>query len=66
MNLEFLEEEISQILNHGYDIRKDKNGQIVIYTRLKEANDGELVEMEDDEDLEETDEEDEELDLELI
>lgn len=60
MNIEELEEELSNILVAGYELGTDKNGQLVIYTKLRQDDDGELHQFEGDED--EDDEEDEELD----
>lgn len=65
MNLEELQEELDGILIAGYEVSTDSKGQVVIYTNLKEDDDGELVEMDDldddlDDELEDLD--DEELD----
>jgi hypothetical protein len=61
MNIEELEEELSNILVAGYELGTDKNGQLIIYTGLRQDDDGELHVFESD-DEDEDEDEDEELD----
>jgi hypothetical protein len=57
MNIEELEEALSEILPTGFQIETSASGQLVIYTGLQQDEDGELEdferEEEDDEDLDE-------------
>jgi len=61
MNIEELEEELFNILQAPFSIRKDKNNKIVIYTSLIELEDGELEEKDavdaSDDDIESFDDE---------
>lgn len=56
MNLDDLEEGLESILPSGFQIEADAHGQIVIFTGLRQEDDGELV------DYVSSDEEDEDLD----
>lgn len=56
MNIDELEEELSQILPHGFTIETDNHGQLIIYTGWSQDDDGELIDFEGD------DEEDPDLD----
>jgi hypothetical protein len=49
MNLEELEEALVDILPSGFHMGTDKQGQVIIYTALREEDDGELVDFEDEE-----------------
>jgi hypothetical protein len=67
MTLEDLEEALENILQCGFQIETDNDGQIVIYTGLTEIDDGELVPIDEssdnedyDEDMESYDESDDE------
>ena len=69
MNIEELEEALDDILPGGFSIETNSKGEVIIYTGLKQDEDGELTAMdiEEDEDfdpdmdpLEEEDDEDEE------
>jgi hypothetical protein len=51
--IEELEEALVDVLGDGFRIDEDNQGQLVIFTGLREDDDGELVEYIDDEDLEE-------------
>lgn len=62
MTYEELEEALQDILGNGYQIDKDNHGQIIIYTGLREEDDGELVEFESDDDDDDFDPEFEPLD----
>lgn len=68
MNLEEIEEALESILPPGFSIETDKHGQLIIFTGLKEDEDGELVDFESDEEDPDLDpdfeplEEDEDLD----
>ena len=53
MNIEDLEEGLVDLLGDNFSIDVDSEGQIVIYTGLREDEDGELEEFTSDEDLEE-------------
>lgn len=61
MNLEELEEALSEILPTGFTIETDKHGQIIICTGLCQEEDGELVDFEDDEEDPDFDDEFEQL-----
>jgi hypothetical protein len=53
MDIEELEESLSEILPVGFQIETNKKGQIVIFTGLKQSEDGELISLlseEEDED----------------
>lgn len=49
MNLEELEEALEDILPPGFEIETNSKGQIVIYTGLKQDEDGELISLHDSE-----------------
>lgn len=51
--IEELEEALVDVLGDGFRIDEDSHGQLVVYTGLREDDEGELVEYIDDEDLEE-------------
>jgi len=53
MNLEDLEEALVEILGEDFEIVTDEEGQLVVWTGLKEDEDGELVDYLSDEDVEE-------------
>lgn len=61
MNLEDLEELLSDFLPGGFQVETNKKGQLVIYTGLRQDDDGELVDikgdLEEDTELEFGDEE---------
>ena len=68
-SIEELEEALEDILPAGFQIETDKNGRIIIFTNYRENEDGELVDIEDDEvdpdadpDFEPLEDEDEDLD----
>ncbi len=63
MNLEELEEVLSEVLPAGFQIETDKNGQIVILTHLHQDDDGELVDFDSDEEDEDFDPDFESLDM---
>lgn len=48
MNIDDLEEALSDILPAGFQIETNSRGQVVIYTGLRQDDDGELVEIEED------------------
>jgi hypothetical protein len=50
MNLDELEEALGEILSSAFHIEVDKRGQLVILTGLRKEDDGELVDIEEDED----------------
>jgi hypothetical protein len=52
-NMEDLEEALIDLFGDGFQVDVDNEGQIIIYTGLKETDDGELEEFISDEDLEE-------------
>jgi len=52
-NIEELEEALEEILGSGFQIETDNHGQLVIYTGLRQDDDGSLVDFEGDEDEEE-------------
>lgn len=59
MNVETLEELISEILPDGFRIELNKHKQVVIYTNLTCDDDGELVSLTDESEMEDDlDEED--------
>jgi len=67
MNIEDLEEALDELFpERNFSIETDNHGQIVIYTGLKQEDDGELVpfDLEEDEDFDPDTEslEDEDLD----
>ena len=49
MNLEELEEALEEVLPNGFQIETDNHGQIIIYTGLRQDDDGELVDFEGEE-----------------
>lgn len=49
MNLEELEEALEEVLPNGFQIETDNHGQIIIYTGLRQDDDGELVDFEAEE-----------------
>jgi len=51
--MEDLEEALTDILGNGFQVDVDNEGQIIIYTGLRETDDGELEEFVSEEDLEE-------------
>ena len=64
MNIEDLEEALEEVFPNGYRFATDTDGQLVIYTKLREDDDGDLVSHVDDyededEDEDSDDEEDE-------
>ena len=74
MTLDDLEEALKEVLEEiipGFSIEEDDNGQVIIRTKLRQTEDGELVDVEDDEEdpdfdpdfepLEEDEESDEEV-----
>jgi hypothetical protein len=68
MNIEELEEALDELFSTGFSIETNSRGEVIIYTGLKQDEDGELAPMdvEEDEDLDpdtdplEDDDEDEE------
>lgn len=50
MNIEDLEEALSDILPVGFQIETNKKGQLIILTGLIQDDDGELVSIDADED----------------
>ncbi len=52
MNIEELEEALEEVLPNGFQIETDNHGQLIIYTGLRQDDDGELVDFvdEDEED----------------
>lgn len=63
MNIEELEEALDDLFPGGFSIETDNHGQIVVYTGLKQDDDGELstFESEEDEDYDHETLEDEDL-----
>lgn len=59
MTFDELEELIRDVLPSNFTIGTDKKGQIVIFTGLKQDEDGELLDIEDDLDEEDFDSDDE-------
>lgn len=55
MNIEELEEALSDILPAGFVIDFDKRGQVIVLTNLTQDEDGELVDFENDDDEEDDD-----------
>lgn len=49
MNLEELEEALEEVLPNGFQIETDNHEQIIIYTGLRQDDDGELVDFEGEE-----------------
>ncbi len=66
MNIEELEEALDELFPGGFSIETDNHGQVIVYTGLKQDEDGELlpIDVEEDEDFDpDTDQlEDEDLD----
>lgn len=62
MNLEDLEELLSDYLPGGFRLETNKKGEVIVYTGLRQDDDGELVDLkgdlEEDEDPEFSGEED--------
>lgn len=58
-NIEELEEALEEILGSNFRIEQDKKGQIVIFTGLTQDDDGELLELDDEEEDIEFDEDSE-------
>jgi hypothetical protein len=58
LNMDDLEEALTEILPTGFQIETDNHGQIIVYTGLHLNDDGELEDYEpsDDEDAPEVDE----------
>jgi len=56
MNLEDLEELLSDYLPGGFRLETNKKGEVIVYTGLRQDDDGELVDLkgdlEEDEELE--------------
>jgi hypothetical protein len=52
-SIDELEDSLTDILGDGFVIEQDRNGQLIIFTGLRQDDDGELTEYLDDEDLEE-------------
>lgn len=50
MNIDDLEESLAELLPVGFQIETDNHGQIIIYTGLRQDDDGELIDFEPDED----------------
>lgn len=52
MNIEELEEALDELFPGGFSIETDNHGQIIVYTGLKQDDDGELsvIDSEEDED----------------
>lgn len=48
-SIEELEEALEDVLPAGFSIETDKHGRIIIVTNYRENEDGELVDVEDDE-----------------
>lgn len=55
MNIEELEEALSDILPVGFQIDTDKRGQLIIFTNLSQDEDGELLDFEGDDEDEDPD-----------
>lgn len=53
MNIEELEEALDELLPGGFSIETNSRGEVIIYTGLKQDEDGELthIEVEEDEDF---------------
>jgi hypothetical protein len=53
MNIEELEEALDELFPGGFSIETDNHGQVIVYTGLKQDEDGELlpIEVEEDEDF---------------
>lgn len=49
MTIEELEEALEEVFPSGFSIDTDSHGQLVIFTGLKEDEEGELIEMKEDE-----------------
>lgn len=49
MNMQDLEEALSEILPIGFRLEKNRRGQVIIYTNLMMDEDGELIDYENDE-----------------
>ncbi len=66
MNIEELEEALDELFPGGFSIETDNHGQVIVYTGLKQDEDGELlpIDVEEDEDFDpDTDQlEDDDLD----
>jgi hypothetical protein len=52
-NMEDLEEVLLDLLGDGFQLDVDSEGQVIIYTGLRETDDGELEKFVSDDDLEE-------------
>ena len=52
-NMEDLEEALIDLFGDGFQIDVDNEGQVIIYTGLRETDDGDLEEFISEEDLEE-------------
>lgn len=50
MNIEDLEEALSDFLPAGFQIETNKHGELVIHTGLRQDDDGELVDIDEDQD----------------
>lgn len=51
MNIEELEEALEDVLPNGFQIETDNHGQIIIYTGLRQDDDGELVDFVDEDEV---------------
>lgn len=50
MNIEELEEALSEVLSFGFEITTNKKGEVIILTGMKEDEDGELISLEEEDD----------------
>ena len=57
MNLEDLEELLEDFLPSGFRVSANKKGELIVYTSLRQEDDGELVDIRDQSSIEEDDEE---------
>ena len=55
MNIDELEEALSEVLPVGFQIETNSRGQVVVYTGLRQDDDGELLEIDSDDDEEDLD-----------
>jgi hypothetical protein len=55
MNIDELEEALSEVLPAGFQIDTDVNGQVIILTGLSQDEDGDLLKFESEDDEEDDD-----------